>query len=74
VIELVPRVAPPLADSVSALLDLVELGERLAVTPLGRPDTDRLTVPLNPPVGVMIIVLVALFPCLRPAASESVLQ
>jgi len=34
-----------------------------ALTPLGRPEADRLTVPLNPFCGVTVIVLVPLAPC-----------
>ena len=34
-----------------------------AVTPLGAPDAEKLTVPLKPPEGVTVIVLVPLAPC-----------
>ena len=43
-----PTVAVLLAVSVRALLPLVGFGLRDAVTPLGRPDTERLTLPVNP--------------------------
>ena len=33
-----------------------------AVTPVGRPDAVNATVPVNPPVGVMVMVLVPLAP------------
>ena len=43
-----PRWAVLLAVSVSTLLPGVGLGANDAVTPLGRPDTDRFTPPVNP--------------------------
>ena len=62
-IVLVARDAAPLAESVSVLVDFVELGEKLADTPFGKPEADRLTLPVNPPVGEIVTVLVALLPC-----------
>jgi len=47
----VPAVAVLLAESVSTLLVEVLLGLKEAVTPLGRPDAERLTLPANPPWG-----------------------
>ena len=41
----------------------------VAVTPAGRPDAARVTLPLNPPMSVTLMVLVALL----PAATVSVL-
>jgi len=34
-----------------------------AVTPVGRPDAESATVPVNPFVGVTLMVLVPLAPC-----------
>jgi hypothetical protein len=65
VIVLVPGDADPLADSVSVMLDFVELGEKLAVTPFGNPDAARLTLPVNPPVGETVIMAVALPVCFK---------
>jgi hypothetical protein len=45
---LVPPVAVLLAVRVNVLVPVVEAGEKEAVTPLGRPDTDRFTASLNP--------------------------
>jgi hypothetical protein len=61
----VPAVAALLAESVSVLV--VELPPELnrAVTPAGRPDADKLTLPEKPPWGVTVIVLVPLAPCTR---------
>jgi len=64
----VPVVAVPLAVSVNVLLLAVLLlavllGLNDAVTPLGRPDADKLTLPLKPFCGVTVITLVLLVPC-----------
>lgn len=59
-----PMPAPVLAVSVNALEPVVLLGLKDAVTPLGRPDADRLTLPLNPFCCVTVIVLVPLVPCM----------
>jgi hypothetical protein len=50
-----PVVAAALAVRVSVLLEVELVGEKLAVTPVGRPDAAKLTVPVNPlaPVTVM---------------------
>ena len=53
------------AVSVSVLVVVVELGLNNAVTPLGRPDTDKLTLPVKPYCGVTVIVLVPLAPGVR---------
>jgi len=58
----VPGVAVPLAVSVSVLAVVVVVGLKDAVTPLGRLDADRLTLPLKPFCGVTEIVLVPLVP------------
>src|SRR5260370_30801259 len=36
-----------------------------AVTPLGRPETDRATLPVKPYCGLTVMVLVPLPPCVR---------
>jgi hypothetical protein len=59
----VPVVAALLAVSVSVLDVVVGLGLNDAVTPLGRPEADKLTLPLKPFCGVTLIVLAPLPPC-----------
>jgi hypothetical protein len=64
----VPVVAALLAVSVNVLLLgvlllAVLLGLNDAVTPLGRPDADKLTLLLKPFCGVTVIVLAPLVPC-----------
>jgi hypothetical protein len=59
----VPVVAVPLAASVSVLVAVAGFGLNDAVTPLGRPDADKLTLPLKPFCGVIVTVLVPLAPC-----------
>jgi len=58
----VPVVAVPLAVNVNVLVVAVLLGLNEAVTPLGRPDADKLTLPLKPFCGVTVMVLVAVAP------------
>ena len=57
-----PVVAVLLAVSVSTLVPLVGFVANAAVTPLGRPDAARVTLPVNPPTSVTVIVLVPLLP------------
>ncbi len=45
----VPVVAVVLAVNVTTLVDVVGLVPKLAVTPLGRPEADKVTLPVNPP-------------------------
>lgn len=59
----VPSVAALLADSVSTLLPVVGFVPNEAVTPLGKPAAARVTLPVNPPTSVTMIVSVALLPC-----------
>src|SRR6266478_7794687 len=59
----VPVVAVLLAVSVNVLLLGVLLGLNDAVTPLGRPEADKLTLLLKPFSGVTVIVLVPAVPC-----------
>ena len=56
-------VAVPLAVSVSVLLSVAGFGLKAAVTPLGKPEAARDTLPLNPSCGVIVIVLVTWLPC-----------
>jgi hypothetical protein len=57
-----PVVAVLLAVSVKVLVPVVLAGLKLAVTPLGRPEAERLTELLKPFTGVTVIVLVPLPP------------
>jgi len=54
----VPVAAVARAVRVSVLLLVAGLGLNAAVTPLGKPDAERVTLPLKPFNGVMVIVLV----------------
>jgi hypothetical protein len=63
VIVAAPVVAVPLAVSVNVLVLAVLLGLKDAVTPLGVPDADKLTLPVKPLWGVTVIVLAPLAPC-----------
>jgi hypothetical protein len=53
-----PVVAVPLAVSVSVLVLVAGLGLKAAVTPLGNPLADMVTLPAKPFCGVTVIVLV----------------
>jgi hypothetical protein len=59
----VPVLAVVLAVSVKTLVLAVLVGLKDAVTPPGNPEADRATVPVNPPCGLIVIVLVPLAPC-----------
>ena len=59
----VPVVAALLAASVKVLVAVAGFGLNDAVTPLGKPDADKLTLPPKPFCGVTAIVLVPLVPC-----------
>jgi hypothetical protein len=52
-----PAVAEPLAVSVRVLVPAVGFGLNPAVTPLGRPDAARVTLPVNVPTSVTVMVL-----------------
>ena len=55
-------VAALLAVRASVLLEVAGFGLNAAVTPVGNPDAESVTLPLNPFTGVMVIVLVPLLP------------
>lgn len=59
----VPVVAVALAVKVSRLVPVVGLVPNTAVTPVGRPEADRVTEPVKPPEGVSVMVLVPVPPC-----------
>ena len=59
----VPVAAELLVVSVKVLEVVVVFGLNEAVTPLGRPETDRLIVPLKPPCKATVTMLVPLEPC-----------
>ena len=58
----VPVVAVALAVSVRLLVPVVLAGLKLAVTPDGSPEADRLTVPVKPLMGLTVMVLLPLLP------------
>ena len=71
----VPVVAVLLAVNVKVLVAVAGFGLNDAVTPLGKPEADKLTLPLKPFCGVTVIVLVPLVPCVTVTllgAAESV--
>jgi hypothetical protein len=59
----VPVAAVLLAVSVNVLVLAVLVGLNDDVTPLGRPDADKLTLPVKPFCGVTVMVLAPLAPC-----------
>lgn len=59
----VPVVAVLLAVRVNVLVEVAGFVPKVAVTPLGKPDAARVTLPENPPRSVTLIVLVPLPPC-----------
>ena len=71
----VPVVAVLLAVSVSVLVLVVLAGLNEALTPLGRPEAVKLTLPVKPFCGVTVMVLIPLVPCTivkLPGEAESV--
>jgi hypothetical protein len=60
----VPVVAVPLAVRVSVLVLVVGLVPNTAVTPVGKPEAERVTLPVNPPTSLTVIVLEPLPPWL----------
>jgi len=59
----VPVVAVLLAVRFSVLEAVAGFGLNEAVTPVGRPETDKLILPLNPFCGITVIVLAPVAPC-----------
>jgi hypothetical protein len=59
----VPNAAVLLAVSVNVLVLVVLPGLNDAATPAGKPDADKLTLPLKPFCGVTVMVLPPLPPC-----------
>src|SRR5260370_42571194 len=59
----VPAALRAVSVNVLVLVLVVLAGLNVAVTPLGRPDADKLTLPLKPFCGVTVMVLVVLAPC-----------
>ena len=62
-----PGVAVLLAVNVRVLVLVAGFALNDGVTPVGRPDAARVTLPVNPFVGVTVIVLVPLAPCVTVA-------
>jgi hypothetical protein len=58
-----PVEAEALAVKVSVLVEVAGFGLKLAVTPLGSPEAEKLTCPLKPFAAVMLMVLSPLLPC-----------
>src|SRR5258707_3846508 len=58
-----PVVAVLDAVKVSALVAVVGFELNAAVTPVGKPLALSVTAPVNPPVGITVIVLAAVAPC-----------
>ena len=58
----VPAVAELLAVSDRTLVVVVLVGLKDAVTPLGSPEAAKLTLPVKPPAGVTVMVLVPAAP------------
>jgi hypothetical protein len=58
-----PAAALLLAENVSVLVVVALPGLKEAVTPAGRPVADKLTVPLKPPSGATLMVLLPFDPC-----------
>lgn len=59
----VPTVAVELAVNVKTLVEVVGFVPNEAVTPEGRAELERLTLPVKPPDGLTVIVLLPAVPC-----------
>jgi hypothetical protein len=59
----VPVVAVVLVVKVSVVVFVPGFGLNAAVTPLGKPEAEKVTFPSKPFAGVMVMVLVPLAPC-----------
>ena len=53
----VPVAAVPLADKVRRLVVVAGFVPKRALTPLGKPDAVKFTLPLNPFTGLMVMVV-----------------
>jgi len=53
----VPVAALPVAVKVTMLVVVAGLVAKVALTPLGKPDAVRFTLPLNPFTGLIVMVL-----------------
>lgn len=53
----VPVAAVPLADRVKRLLELAGFVPKVALTPFGKPDADKMTPPLKPFSGLIEMVV-----------------
>ena len=53
----VPVAAVPLADRVSRLVVVEGFVPKRALTPLGKPDAVKFTLPLNPFTGLIVMVV-----------------
>src|SRR6267143_354608 len=58
----VPVVAEPPTVNVSVLAEAEAFGLKVAVTPVGRLDAEKLTLPVKPRIGLMVIVDVPVLP------------
>jgi len=58
----IPEVAVLLAVNVKTLVAVVGFVPNAAVTPVGKPDADKLTLPVKPLCGVTVTVLEPLDP------------
>jgi hypothetical protein len=70
----VPGAAVLLAVNVRVLVLVAGFGLNDGVTPVGRPDAERFTLPVNPLVGVIVIVLLPLAPCATVAVEAERLK
>lgn len=71
----VPVVAVPIADTVKRLLAVAGFVPNVAPTPFGKPETERVTLPLKPLSELMAMVVVLEVPWRRvrlPGDDESV--
>jgi len=63
----VPVAALLAAVSVRVLAEVGLGGLKLAVTPEGRPEIDKFTLPLKPLIGFTVMVLLPMVPCVIPS-------
>jgi len=69
-----PVAAVLLAVNVSILVLVAGFGLNEAVTPVGRLDAARVTVPVNPGVGVIVMALFPMPPCATVAGEAERLK